>query len=242
MKNAKIYIGTSGWNYDDWKGAFYPDRMGRGKWLAYYADHFKTVEVNATFYRTFQDGVFERWAGQVPADFRFVLKAPRIITHRKYLSGADKEIGDFCRKAKLLGDRFGLILLQLAPNTPVDAARLDAALAAFGESRVAVEFRDSRWISDEARIILEKRGAIFCAADSPKTQIIDWVTADTGYIRLHGRTEWYSHRYTEAELRDIAGHVWSIIDGGAQTIYIFFNNDYRGYALENASALNKMLE
>jgi uncharacterized protein YecE (DUF72 family) len=242
LQEKRIYIGTSGWNYDDWKVAFYPERMGRAKWLAYYARHFSTVEVNATFYRTFQDSVFERWAGQVPADFRFVLKAPRIITHRKYLAGADGEIADFCRKAKLLGERFGIVLLQLDPNTPVEPGRLDSALAAFGDTRVAVEFRDDRWITGEIQNILEERGAAFCAADSPKARITEWVTADTGYIRLHGRKAWYSHRYGDSELADIAAHARNMIDAGARTMYIFFNNDYRGYAIENAMTLNKMLD
>jgi len=215
--------------------------MGRAKWLAYYAEHFNTVEVNATFYRSFQDSVFKRWADQVPEDFRFVLKAPRLITHRKYLSGADNEIADFCRKAKLIRDRFGIVLLQLAPNTPIETGRLDSALAAFGDTRVAVEFRDDRWMTVEVKTILEKRSVAFCAADSPKTHIMEWVTADTGYIRLHGRKAWYSHRYTDSELNDIAGHARSMMSAGAHTMYIFFNNDYRGYAIENALALNKIL-
>lgn len=238
---ADIFIGTSGWHYDDWKGVLYPEGLARSKWLSCYGARFNTVEVNATFYRTFGDAVFSKWGAQVPCGFRFVFKAPRLITHRKYLRGADGEIREFCRQASLLGDRLGLVLMQLAPSTPVDPQRLETVLASFRGCRVAVEFRNDRWLTPETRSLLEKTGAIFCTVDSPEMRINDWVTADIGYIRLHGRSEWYSHRYSDAELRDIAGHARAMISGGARTMYIFFNNDCNGYAVENAVMLNKLL-
>ncbi|OHD64693.1 MAG: hypothetical protein A2176_10315 [Spirochaetes bacterium RBG_13_51_14] len=103
MNQAEIFIGTSGWHYDDWRDVFYPPKLARARWLEYYSDHFNTVEINATFYRTFADNVFEKRAARVPSGFRFVFKAPRVITHRKYLSTVEKEIREFDRKVALTG-------------------------------------------------------------------------------------------------------------------------------------------
>jgi uncharacterized protein YecE (DUF72 family) len=240
-RKAGIFVGTSGWHYDDWRGIFYPEKLAKSKWLTYYGDHFNTVEVNATFHRTFADRIFTGWAGQVPTGFRFVLKAPRLITHRKYLSGVEESIERFCTQADLLGDRFGLILLQLAPNTPVDPSLLEGALSGFGGHRVAVEFRDDRWLGPRFREVLEKKGAAFCAVDSPEMRIKDWVTSDIAYIRLHGRTTWYDHRYSDGELAEIAAKVEGMVSLGAHTVYVLFNNDIHGYAPGNASTLKKML-
>ena len=241
MNGPDILIGTSGWHYDDWKDVFYPHKLAKARWLSFYSEHFHTVEVNATFYRTFRDSVYESWGSRVPADFRFVFKTPRLITHLRYLSGVDREIAEFCRQVSLIGGRFGLILLQLAPGTPVDLRLLESALTAFGSCRVAVEFRNSRWFNEETKSLLEKKGAVFCAVDSPETKIIDWVTSDTAYIRLHGRRAWYDDLYTDTELHEIADHVHDMCARGAKTIYIFFNNDPSGYAVKNATALNKLL-
>lgn len=236
-----ILIGTSGWHYDDWRNIFYPEKLPRSKWLSFYSNHFRTVEVNATFYRKFQDRTFDNWSAQVPSDFRFVFKAPRIITHRRRLSGVDREIVEFCRQASSIGERFGLILLQLAPRTPIDPPLLGAALSSFKGCKVAVEFRDVRWLAGDTRRLLENAGAVFCAVDSPQMKINDWVTSDTAYIRLHGRLRWYDHLYTDEELDEVAGHVATMHARGARRIYIFFNNDHHGYAVKNAIALNKIL-
>ena len=241
VNRPEILIGTSGWHYDDWKGRFYPEKLARSKWLSFYSNHFRAVEVNATFYRIFPGSVYAGWGARVPPDFRFVFKAPRLITHRRYLSGVDTEIGEFCRQATSIGDRFGLILLQLAPDTPADQLLLGSALAAFRDTGVAVEFRDSRWLTDETRNTLEKNRAVFCAVDSPKMTIRDWVTSDTAYLRLHGRGRWYDYLYNEDELEEIAGHVKAMGSLGAKRIYVFFNNDPCGYAVKNADTLNKIL-
>jgi len=241
VKQPDILIGTSGWHYDDWRGVFYPEKLARGKWLSFYSNHFRTVEINATFYRWFKESTYVKWSEQVPPYFRFVFKAPRIITHRRYLSGADREIGEFCQQASCAGERFGLILLQLAPNTPVEAERLESALGAFKGCRVAVEFRDSRWLTGGTRSILERMNAVFCAVDSPKMGITDWVTSDTAYIRLHGKRQWYDDLYSNDELDEIAGHVVRMQSRGAKRVYVFFNNDVCGYAVKNALALDKLL-
>lgn len=115
-----FYIGTSGWIYNHWKGRFYPQNLPQKRWFDYYAGKFSVVEVNATFYGTFKDQTYNNWRERAPQGFGYVLKAPRLITHRKYLLGVEEDIRTFYCSCSLLEDNFQLILLQVAPNTPYD--------------------------------------------------------------------------------------------------------------------------
>src|SRR5512136_2995851 len=117
---AQYLIGTSGWTYDHWKGTFYPDGLAKSRWFDYYAEQFPAVEVNATFYRRFADQTYVKWLERAPAGFIYVLKAPKLITHRKYLVDAEEDIRLFWRSACILEDKLGLVLLQVAPGTPYD--------------------------------------------------------------------------------------------------------------------------
>jgi len=242
MDGALYYIGTSGWIYPHWKGRFYPVDLPQVRRFEFYAQHFNAVEINATFYRTFQDSTFHKWRDQAPEGFRYVLKAPKVITHRKYLEDVEADIRSFWRSASLLGDRLGLILLQLAPATPYDPQRLRQALRAFDDpSRVAVEFRHTRWLTQEVRDLLTEMGVVFCEADSPKSRPIGWLTGRFAYLRLHGRTHWYFHNYSTEELSEIACFVRQAVAQGALAVYIFFNNDFEAFAPFNALTLQKML-
>jgi uncharacterized protein YecE (DUF72 family) len=235
---AQFLVGTSGWTYDHWKGLFYPEGLAKSRWFDYYAEQFPAVEVNATFYRRFADTTYAKWWERAPEGFIYVLKAPRLITHRMYLADAEEEIHTFWQSASLLGDKLGLVLLQVAPDTPYDLERLRQALLAFGDPhRVAVEFRRKEWLNNETLGLLHACGAAFVSADSPRQRLVDWVTSDAGYIRLHGRSRWYSHDYSSAELDEIARVARHMADNGAKTVYIFFNNDFEGYAPKNALEL-----
>ncbi|MFQ6103006.1 MAG: DUF72 domain-containing protein [Candidatus Glassbacteria bacterium] len=238
----RFLVGTSGWSYPSWKGLFYPEDCPQRKWFDYYSDTFMTVEVNATFYRFFKDETYHNWRDRAPGGFRYVLKAPRLITHRKYLIDAEREIKRFWESALLLEDRLGLVLLQLAPSIPYEPGRLKKALLAFDDpTRVAVEFRHKRWLTKETKSLLEEVGAIFCSADSPKSELMEWVTSGVAYIRLHGRKKWYSHDYSDEELRGVAELAKRMADQGAKTVYVFFNNDVGGHAPKNALSLIEML-
>lgn len=243
MKETKHLIGTSGWTYPDWKNVFYPEKLPMSKWLEYYASVFPTVEVNATFYRWFKDPTFHKWRERVPAAFEYVLKAPKLITHWKHLLDADESIRSFWKSACLLEGKFGLILLQLAPNTPYDPDRLKKALLSFGDpTKIAVEFRNDKWLTDETRTLLNSLHVVFCNSDSPRSRLAGWVTSNIGYLRLHGRRRWYADEYTDNELEEIAAHAETLANQGAQKIYIFFNNDVCGYAVHNARKLMEMLK
>jgi uncharacterized protein YecE (DUF72 family) len=235
--------GTSGWTYADWKGRFYPEKLPRTKWLTFYAGQFTAVEVNATFYRTFKDSTFRNWRERVPEGFCFVLKAPQLITHRKYLIEVEDLVRSFWGSAALLEEKLGLILLQVAPQMPYQPERLRAALKAFGDpSRVAVEFRNDHWLTSEIFGMLEELGVCFCNPDSPRERASGRLTSNTGYLRMHGRSHWYAYNYPEEELREIAGIARGMVERGAQKVYLFFNNDYQANAPRNASRLLDMLQ
>lgn len=241
-EDYELFIGTSGWSYPHWQGLFYPENLAKSRWFELYAATFPAVEVNATFYRRFQRQTYTKWRDRAPAHFRYILKAPRLITHRRYLLEVDDLIKEFWQSAQELGEHFGMILLQLAPRTPYDPERLRAALRAHPDpAKVAVEFRHERWLTNETRELLQEIGATFCAADSPQSDLMNWLTSEKAYIRLHGRKRWYSYDYTNKELEEIAALVLQLRTAGAREIYVFFNNDFEGYAPKNAMTLMTML-
>ena len=146
----RFFVGTSGFSYKEWKGAFYPDALPQKDMLGYYAARFSTVEINNTFYKFPSESIVKSWAEQVPESFRFVLKARQVITHFRRLQNADQETGDFFRIASLLGEREGPILFQLPPNFKKDVPRLEAFLAyAAGRSKLVFEFRHNSWFDKD---------------------------------------------------------------------------------------------
>jgi uncharacterized protein YecE (DUF72 family) len=237
-----FFIGTAGWTYDHWRGCFYPQDLPKKGWFDFYARQFSAVEINATFYRTFKDQVYHSWRQRAPQGFGYVLKAPQLITHRKYLLDVDVDIHTFYQSCSLLQDKFEMILLQVAPNTPYDLERLQVALSSFPEpGRVAVEFRRSEWLNPDTLNLLRSLGATICNVDSPQQRITDSLTSDRAYLRLHGRNRWYAYNYSNAELSEIADLSRNLARRGASRVYIFFNNDFEGFAPANARALQGML-
>ncbi|MBN2213711.1 MAG: DUF72 domain-containing protein [Bacteroidales bacterium] len=240
--HKKYYIGTSGWSYNHWKGNFYPEDIKKNNWFDYYTGHFSTVEINATFYRKFKDETFTRWKDKSPDNFSFVLKIPRFITHIKKLVNVKTEISEFCRQAMLLQDKLGCLLLQLPPFISYQRGLLYETLGLFKKGiRVAVEFRNRTWLINESKEILKRHSAIFCNSDSPVSALNDWITTDTAYLRMHGRTSWYAYNYTNEELMNVAVLMNRFFQNGIKTIYVFFNNDYGGFAPQNARILNDIL-
>lgn len=242
-KKAQFWIGTSGWSYDDWKGKFYPEDCAKSHWLEYYTDEFNAVEVNATFYRSFPATTYTHWQEKAPDNFRYVIKLSRYITHRKYLLQVKTSIHRAEKSANILKDKLGLILMQLPPNMPYNLARLETAFAAFHDpSRLVVEFRDPKWLTDEVKELLIRYNVIFCNVDGPNSRINEWLTSNIAYIRLHGRKQLYKHNYTKAELEEVAEHLQNLVRKGAKELYVFFNNDYDAHAANNAKTLKLLLD
>lgn len=237
-------IGTSGWNYADWRNIFYPKNVPQSQWLSFYANYFQTVEINATFYRSFDKKIYKKWHDAVPEPFEFILKVPRYITHWKKLQDCDKAIKLFCQSAKLLKNKLGLLLMQFPASFPYDPEKLEKALLAFGDLRekVVVEFRNKIWLTEEVHALLVRLNCIFCVIDSPLKINCNWVTSNIAYFRMHGRKIWYNYSYSTHELQQIQKRAQLLAKKGAKQIYIFFNNDVDAFAIESASYLQKRLK
>jgi uncharacterized protein YecE (DUF72 family) len=182
-----VLVGTSGYSYKEWKGGFYPQDLKDGEMLRFYAERFPAVEINNTFYRMPSPELLARWAAEVPASFRFILKAPRRITHEKRLAGVADTTARLFEVAASLGDKRGPFLFQLPPYSKKDAARLRDFLGLLpaGE-RAAFEFRDPSWDDDEVSEALRAAGAARCLADTDEDQGEPRLvpTARFGYLRL----------------------------------------------------------
>jgi uncharacterized protein YecE (DUF72 family) len=178
-------VGTSGYNYDAWKGPFYPEKLAKSKMLAFYATQFSTVEINYTFYRMPNAKTLEGWAADVPPEFTFALKASQRITHHKRLANVGDELTYFCNTAKTLGARLGPILFQLPPNLKVDVTRLhDFVQQLPRDLRCAFEFRHASWFDDAVYRTLAEAGCALCIADTDDLQTPIERTAKWGYLRL----------------------------------------------------------
>jgi uncharacterized protein YecE (DUF72 family) len=242
LNHPVFYIGTSGWTYDHWKGRFYPPELPKKSWFDYYSGKFSAVEVNATFYRSFKDQTYQNWRQRAPQGFGYVLKAPQLITHRKYLLGVEEDIQAFYHSCSILEDKFEMILLQVAPTMPYDLTRLRNALSAFPDpSRVAVEFRRPEWLNQDTLRLLKEIGAAVCNVDSPQQKLTNNLTSNRAYLRLHGRNNWYAYNYSHEELVQIAELSQKLVEQGASRVYIFFNNDFEAYAPANALTLHGIL-
>ncbi len=240
---GRIHVGTSGWSYAHWLGPFYPESLPAGDMLAAYAARLASVEANVFFYGLPHPGAVARWHDQTPADFVFAVKASRYLTHVKKLTDPASPVARLLEATAGLGAKLGPVLLQLPPRWKPDAARLDAALAAFPPGqRLAVEARDPRWAEDEAvDRVLRRHGAAFCVYELACYHAPWRLTADFGYVRLHGPgPDRYQGRYDMDRLRAVADRLRRWRDQGADA-YCYFDNDEHGYAAQNAVELRALL-
>ncbi len=218
-----VIIGTSGWQYRDWRGAFYPQKLPQRLWLEHYVEHFATVESNNAFYRLPERETFEKWRDRTPPDFRWAVKASRFLTHMKRLREPEEPVGRLMDRAAGLGAKLDTILLQLPPTLKADAELLRECLAQFPPgTRVAVEPRHDSWWTDEIRALLERYGAALCWADRDEQPIAPlWRTADWGYLRFHHGFE--SWGYRSETLQRWADRVVETF--GEADVLVYFNND-----------------
>ncbi|OIN79563.1 DUF72 domain-containing protein, partial [Mycobacterium malmoense] len=180
-------IGTSGWSYDHWAGVLYPPGLSSARRLARYAEVFDTVELNASFYRWPKDSTFAGWRDQLPSGFTMSVKAHRGLTHYRRLSSPEPWIERFERCWQLLGDRHGVLLVQLHPEQRRDDARLDAFLDRVPEPiRVAVELRHPSWNDEAVYRLLERRRAAYVVMSGPGLACVPRATTDLVYVRMHG--------------------------------------------------------
>jgi uncharacterized protein YecE (DUF72 family) len=230
-----VWIGTSGWQYDDWRGPVYPERLPMKAWLESYADRFATVESNNAFYHLPKRTTFEAWAERTPEDFRMAVKVSRYLTHIKRLRAPAEPVDRFVRRSRGLGPKLGPVLLQLPPQLAFDAERLRRALDRFpAEFRVAVEFRHASWFRDETRRILEERRAALCLADRRGVLGATWRTADWSYLRFHEGRARPRPSYGRATLAAWAERLAAQWPADAE-IWVYFNNDHLAAAPRDAA-------
>lgn len=233
------HLGTSGWSYAGWKQRFYPDDLPQREWLPFYAQHFNTVEINMTFYRYPKPETLRGWVEKVPEEFKFTLKANRQITHLKRIKNVKAEVRYFYILADSLRSKLGCILFQLPPSLTLDLNLLEAFLKTLSPRyKNVIEFRHESWYKDEVFSLLKAFNVIFCTVSSTKVPKTVVKTAESCYFRFHGLTGGYKYRYSEEELA-----IWaeSIKETKAEEIYVYFNNDYRAYAVQNCQTLQKLL-
>jgi uncharacterized protein YecE (DUF72 family) len=238
-QHSRVLIGTSGWQYKDWRGVLYPQRLAQSHWLERYAEIFDTVELNNSFYRLPSADQFERWKEAVPPGFIVAAKLSRYLTHVRRLRDPAGPVDLFLERASHLGDHLGPVVAQLPPTLRKDAINLDRTLQSFPKHvRVAVEFRHPSWFSEDIEGILQDRNAALVWADRRgRLQNPQWRTADWLYLRLHGGSGTagnYGDRVLDSYARTLAR-----IEGDA---YVYFNNDATGNAVRNALTLARWMD
>jgi uncharacterized protein YecE (DUF72 family) len=239
---AQCRIGTSGWVYKHWQGLFYPSDLRQQDWYSFYAAHFDTVEINYSFYRLPSEKSFNRWQEQAPSGFIYTLKANRFLTHIKRLEDIKEPLQTFLSRTRLLGDRLGPILWQLPPRFPPDEGLLETFAASLPFDLIhAFEFRDPRWFRPATRRILEDHNLSFCIFDIPDLPCPQWVTSKTIYVRFHGFHLVYGGLYGEKELQPWADRIQQWLIAG-RDVYVYFNNDAFGFALQDARTLRELME
>ncbi|NUT40847.1 MAG: DUF72 domain-containing protein [Thermoactinospora sp.] len=234
------YVGTSGWQYKDWRGVLYPDRCPQGEWLEVYAATFPTVESNNAFYRLPKPETFAAWRDRTPDGFVMAVKASRYLTHIKRLRDPQEPVERLLDAASELKGKLGPVLIQLPPTLRADPGLLDACLGAFPRGiRLAVEPRHPTWWTDDVRRVLTDHEAAMCWADRlgrPVTPL--WRTAGWGYVRLHEGRAAPRPMYGRAALKTwadrIAGQHWD-------DCYVYFNNDPGGAAVRNATTFESLV-
>lgn len=240
---SPVIIGCSGFTYDHWRGTFYPEGLPKSRWLQHYCSVFPSVELNVTFYRLPRVETFEKWRRETPARFVFALKGSRFITHNKKLLDAEGSVRMFFDRALHLKDKLQVVLWQLPPAFPLEERRFEAFLRQIAPYPVrnAFEFRHASWITESVFALCREHGVCLCMADWPPFLGDLPITANFVYLRRHGTEGNYRTRYSEAQLKDDAGMLRGYAEAGLDG-YVYFNNDYRGYAPENATQLMAMLD
>ncbi len=235
MPVTRVYVGTSGFSYAEWKGSFYPKGLPASKMLRFYGEHFSTCEINATFYRMPKGAALTKWLPQVPESFVFGLKAPQRITHQERLQDSGESVTHFWKEAQALGGKLGPILFQLPPFLKKDVSRLADFLTILPvEMRSAFEFRHESWFTEEVFEVLRGRNAALCLAETDKNK---WktplvATADWGYLRL---------REVDYDEKCLAGWAEHVLKQAWEAAYVYFKHEDEGTGPRLASRLGEMI-
>lgn len=246
MKKNRLYIGTSGWNYEHWRGIFYPEDLPQNRWLDFYTRHFDTVEINFSFYRLPEKKTFEGWFRTTPDDFSFTAKVSRFFTHMKKLALPEQNLSRFLENAEGLGDKLSAILFQLPPFWNVNVERLSQLATYMNKQtilpgiRCVLEVRNRTWLSEEVFKTLKDNNISLCLADWSELPVDGPVTADFVYIRRHGPSALYASCYAKKDLEADARMIRKWLTSG-KDVYVYFNNDAMAWAIKNALELKELM-
>lgn len=238
----KLYIGTSGWAYSHWKEIFYPSNLPYEERLSFYSKHFLTAEVNSSFYHLPQEKTLMKWYTSTPEGFIFSVKASRHITHLKKLCDVEEAWNNFKKRIDLLKDKLGPILLQFPPSFKKDQENVEKIinfLRGKENYKFALEFRHKSWLDEEVYDLMRKLKVAWVIADSSRYPKVKVVTADFAYIRMHGPEALFSSSYSEEDLEKLAKDIEEYLKN-CDEIYVYFNNDVNGCAIQNARTLIKL--
>jgi len=239
--SEELYIGTSGWTYDDWRGRFYPKEVPKKSWLAWYSGQFSVTEINGSFYRTPSVAAVDAWRESTPRHFRFAWKASQFITHWKRLRDPESSIALLKSRLDVLGAKCGPVLFQLPGRFHVDRDRLAAFLAKLPTSyRYVFEFRHPSWYDEPVLSVLRDYDVALCFSDHHEAPAPWVVTARHVYVRGHGPTGRYKGHYPDKTLRSWVGdiRVWRKQN---RPVYVFFDNDQKSAAPQDAVRLLALL-
>jgi uncharacterized protein YecE (DUF72 family) len=235
LRRMSIWIGTSGYNYPEWKGSFYPEKLPAAKMLPYYAERLSTVEINYTYYRMPTPKILDGWDRATPDRFKLTLKAPKRITHDARLVDCADPVAHFTKMAAALGSKLGALLFQLPPNFKIDLPRFDAFLETLPHDLVAAfEFRNASWLDDAIYDRLRARNLALCIADSEKLTTPTIITAPYAYFRL--RDEGYGREEIERWAAEIQSKAAACDD-----VYVYFKHEESGKGPEFARLLSEAL-
>lgn len=239
----EVFIGTSGWTYDGWRGPFYPKDLAKRNWLSFYATQFPTTEINGSFYRTPSLEAVRNWRDQTPKDFVFSWKASKYITHWKRLSEkSDNSIALMETRLKAIAPKIAVVLFQLPPQFAKDRERLASFFKMLPRRhRYAFEFRHKSWYADDILDLLRDHDAALCLSDHHDAPSPWQVTARHVYVRAHGPSGEYRDRYADATLRAWARNIrqWR---RQRRSVYVYFDNDQKSAAPKDARRLIELLE
>jgi uncharacterized protein YecE (DUF72 family) len=241
MQKHAIHIGTSGWSYKHWRGTFYPEEIKVKNEFPYYLQHFNSVEINNTFYRLPKKETFLDWKYKVPDDFIYVIKASRYITHMKKLRDPKQSLSLFLENGAVLGEKLGAILFQLPPGMKADTGLLNDFLNQLPKVyRYVFEFRNSDWYQKDIYKLLQKHNCAFCIYELNGHLSPIEITANFVYLRLHGPGGKYQGSYSDEALRKWASQCKEWLK--TKDVFVYFDNDEKGYAAFNAITLKKLIE
>jgi len=247
MTDKRVYIGTSGWNYGMWVGVLYPEGLPSKDYLKFYSRQFSTVEVNSSFYHFPRDTTYKNWYSCVPEDFLFSVKAHRSITHIKRFCDINEEWERFVEGITNLKNKLGVVLFQFPASFKADDENLKRVENFLRDLqvktkniRLAFEFRHKSWDNKQIHKILTEHNAGWVIANSSKYPEIEKITSDFVYLRMHGPEEIFASEYSEEQLKNLATKIkkWR----KKMDVFVYFNNDFYGYAVKNAMSLIRLLE